>query len=400
MYFDLNYAVEHGIIDVPAVRLMIEMEKRKDLIEAHPFKPWEGKDGKWYVYIPDEKKGRILKKRTTQKAIEDVIFSYQKTLLDNPTIDDIFTEWNDYRLELKKISKSSHTRFKEIYKRHFSEFGKLRIKDISEDEIIDFLEEQIPEHNLSAKGFASLKTVMRGILKRAKRKKYISFSPELLFADLDVSDREFHKTVKEDADQVFNESETETMVDYLTQNCDIRNAGILLIFVSGLRIGELVALTREDLDPELNVVRVRKTETRFKENGETRYEVLDYPKTAAGVRDIVVPSSYRWLIRNLYIATPAGEFIFSEKGKRLTTLQMRKREYSVCKKLGVRKKSPHKIRATYDTILLDASVDRRMVKDQMGHADIRTSEVNYHRNRKSHDRKQEIIDSIAEFHRA
>lgn len=400
MDFDLNYAVEHGIIDVPAVRLRIEMEKRKDLIEAHPFKPWEGKDGKWYVYIPDEKKGRILKKRTTQKAIEDVIVSYQKTLLDNPTIDDIFTEWNDYRLELKKISKSSHTRFKEIYKRHFSEFGKLRIKDISEDEIIDFLEEQIPEHNLSAKGFASLKTVMRGILKRAKRKKYISFSPELLFADLDVSDREFHKTVKEDADQVFNESETETMVDYLTQNCDIRNAGILLIFVSGLRIGELVALTREDLDPELNVVRVRKTETRFKENGKTRYEVLDYPKTAAGARDIVVPSSYRWLIRILYIATPSGDFIFSEKGKRLTTLQMRKREYSVCKKLGVRKKSPHKIRATYDTILLDASVDRRMVKDQMGHADIRTSEVNYHRNRKSHDRKQEIIDSIAEFHRA
>lgn len=141
MDFDLNYAVEHGIIDVPAVRLMIEMEKRKDLIEAHPFKPWEGKDGKWYVYIPDEKKGRILKKRTTQKAIEDVIVSYQKTLLDNPTIDDIFAEWNDHRLELKKISKSSHTRFNEIYKRHFSEFGKLRIKDISEDEIIDSIAE-------------------------------------------------------------------------------------------------------------------------------------------------------------------------------------------------------------------------------------------------------------------
>jgi hypothetical protein len=38
-----------------------------------------------------------------------------------------------------------------------------------------------------------------------------------------------------------------------------------------------------------------------------------------------------------------------------------------------------------------------MVKDQMGHADIRTSESNYHRNRKSHNRKQEIMDSIKEF---
>ena len=76
---------------------------------------------------------------------------------------------------------------------------------------------------------------------------------------------------------------------------------------------------------------------------------------------------------------------------------IRKREYAVCRKVGVHKKSPHKIRATYDTILLDAKVDNRMIKDQMGHADIRTSEINYHRNRKSHERKTAIIDSIPEF---
>ena len=124
---------------------------------------------------------------------------------------------------------------------------------------------------------------------------------------------------------------------------------------------------------------------------------MDYPKTAAGVRTIVIPSSYQWLLRDLHEATDPDDYIFSEKGTRLTTLQIRKREYSVCKKLGIRKKSPHKIRATYDTILLDASVDRRTVKDQMGHADIRTSEVNYHRNRKTLERKQAIVDSIGEF---
>lgn len=397
MKLDLKYAVNHGIIDLPAVMSMIEMEKRKELIARHPFKPWKGSNGKWYVYIPDEKKGRILRYRNTEKEIEDVIVKYQRVLQENPTVDDIFHDWNDTRLRLKKISKSSHTRFEQVYTRHFKEFGKRRIKDISEDAIVDFMEEQIPEHNLSAKGFAGLKTVMRGILKRAKRKKFIFFSPDTLFADLDVSDRDFYRTIKEDRDEVFDEEELACAMDYLKENCDIRNAGILLIFVSGLRIGELVALSKEDIDPEMNVVRVRKTETRYKENGKTVYEVLDYPKTAAGVRDIVIPSGYSWLLRILYNSVNAGEFIFSENGKRLTTLQLRKREYRICKTLGIKKKSPHKIRATYDTILLDASVDKRMVKDQMGHADIRTSEVNYHRNRKSHDRKQEIMDSIEEF---
>lgn len=397
MNLDLKYAVEHGIIDLPAVMSVIEMEKKKELLAGHPFKPWQGSNGKWYVYIPDEKKGRVLRYRNTQKEIEQVIVNYQKTQLENPTLDDIFHDWNDGRLRLKKISKSSHTRFEQVYTRHFKEFGKRRIKDISEDDIIDFLEEQIPEHNLSAKGFAGLKTVTRGILKRAKRKKFIFFSPDTLFSDLDVSDREFTKTIKEDRDQVFDEVELATMLDYLKEHLDIRNAGILLIFVSGMRIGELVALCKEDIDPELNVVRVRKTETRYKEDGKTVYEVLDYPKTAAGVRDIVIPSGYQWLLRDLYTATDPGEFIFSEKRQRLTTLQIRKREYRICSTLGIRKKSPHKIRATYDTILLDTGIDRRMVKDQMGHADIRTSEVNYHRNRKSHDRKQKIMDSIEEF---
>ena len=94
------------------------------------------------------------------------------------------------------------------------------------------------------------------------------------------------------------------------------------------------------------------------------------------------------------------EFVFEENGKRITTLLIRKRIYSICKKTGVYKKSPHKIRATYDTILLDNGVDKRTVKDQMGHSDIAVSEKNYHRNRKSIKNKAVIIDGIADFRTA
>ena len=66
------------------------MEKHKKLIENHPYKPWQGKNGNWYVYLPDEKKGRILKKRATKEGIEDVICDYQLTLIENPTLEEIF----------------------------------------------------------------------------------------------------------------------------------------------------------------------------------------------------------------------------------------------------------------------------------------------------------------------
>lgn len=394
---DLNFLVTRGIIDLPDIQSIIEMEKKKELVEKHPYKAWQGKNGSWYVYLPDKEKGRVLKRKSSKAGIENVIVAYQKEQMDNPTIEEVFNEWNDYRRDLKKIAKSSHTRMKQTFNQHFKEFGKKKIKTVTELEIIEFLERQIPEHNLSAKSFASLKTIMRGILKRAKRKGYISFSPELLFADLDVSDKEFHKTIKEDYEVVFDEHETALMLNYLKEHCDIKNAGILLMFVTGIRIGELAALKHEDLNPETGTVKIRRTETRYMENGSTVYDVKDYPKTQAGVREIVVPTSYQWLVRDLYASSSEGDYIFKENDKRLTTYHLRKREYYVCNQTGVYKKSPHKIRATYDSILLDANVDRRMVKDQMGHSEIKVSENNYHRNRKSFDRKQQILDSIPEF---
>ena len=394
---DLKYLIDSGIIDVPNIQSIIEMKKRQELLNNHPYKIWMGSNGKWYTYLPDEMKGRILKKRNTKKDIEDVVIFYWNETINSPTIEEVFNEWNDYRLELKKISKSSHTRLQQVFKRHYSEFGKKRIKNITENEFIEFLERQIPEHSLSAKAFASLKTITKGILKRAKRKELISYNAEDVLSQLDISNNEFNKIIKEDYEEVFNEQETQIAIKYLKDNLDIRNSAILLMFITGTRIGEIVALKPEDINIEKNTIKIKRTETRYKENNKTIYEVKLFPKTQSGNREIVVPSSYQWLLRNLKAYSKNKEWVFMEKNKRLTTLLIRKRVYKMCKDNNIYKKSPHKIRATYDTILLDANLDKRFIKDQMGHSDITTSEKYYHRNRKSLEKKSEIINSISEF---
>ena len=397
MDIDLKYLIDSGIIDVPNIQSILEMQKRQELLNNHPYKIWCGSNGKWYTYLPDKKKGRILKKRNNKKDIEEAIITYWNETINSPTIEEIFNEWNDYRLELKKISKSSHTRLQQVFKRHYSEFGKKRIKDITENEFIEFLERQIPEHSLSAKAFASLKTITKGILKRAKRKELISYNAEDVLSQLDISNNEFNKTIKEDYEEVFNEQETQIAIKYLKDNLDIRNSAILLMFITGTRIGEIVALKPEDINVEKNTIKIRRTETRYKENHKTIYEVKLFPKTQSGNREIVIPINYQWLLRNLKTYSENKEWVFMEKNKRLTTLLIRKRVYKMCKDTNIYKKSPHKIRATYDTILLDAHLDKRFIKDQMGHSDITTSEKYYHRNRKSIEKKSEIINSIPEF---
>ena len=373
------------------------MTKRKELLSSHPYKIWEGTNGKWYTYLPDENKGRVLKKRSSKKDIEDIVVIYWDKAINSPTIKDIFYEWNDYRLELNKISKSSHTRLEQVFKRHYSTFGKKHIRDVAENEFIEFLERQIPEHLLSAKAFGSLKTITKGILKRAKRKKLISYTPEDVLFQLEISNNEFQKNIKEDYEEVFDEEETSTAIKYLKDNLDIRNSAVLLMFITGARIGEIVVLKSEDVNVEKNTIKIRRIETRYKENNKTIYTVKMFSKTQAGNREIVVPSNYQWFLRNLKVYSKNKEWVFVEKDKRLTTLLIRKRVYKMCKDTNIYKKSPHKIRATYDTILLDANLDKRFIKDQMGHSDITTSEKYYHRNRKTLEKKSEIINSISEF---
>ena len=65
----LKYVIDNGMIDTAYVRDIIEMQKRKEILDKHPYKIWEGKDGKWYTYLPDEENGRVLKKRKTEKDI-------------------------------------------------------------------------------------------------------------------------------------------------------------------------------------------------------------------------------------------------------------------------------------------------------------------------------------------
>lgn len=393
----LKFAIENGMIDLSYIQDEIAMKKREELLKRHKWAISQGKDGYWRTYLPDanKPKGRRQIKRITKEDIENVVCDYLKEDIENPTINEVFEEWNDRRLELKKIAPGTHQRNKQIYERHFFEFGKRKIKSVAPEDISDFLEAQVPIQNLTSKAFSGLKTITKGFLKRAKKRKLISFNVEEIFNDLDISDTSLKKTYKKDKDEIFTEEETGMILEYLTQNPDIRNLGILLIFLTGLRVGELVALKFEDI--EGNIIHVNKTETRYKKNGKDVYEIKYSPKTDAGDRSAIVPESYSWVLTRLKLINPFAEYVFSEHGKRFTTNVIRRRLVRICNKLDIPPRSPHKIRKTYASIMFENHVDSRMLIKIMGHTDIMCTETHYHRNRRNSEQMFEIINQIPDF---
>ncbi len=392
----LQLAISQGIIDLSFVEEKIEMTKREQYLKQHPHEIWQGKNGSWYTYIPDRKKGRVLKRKATKEAIENEIIAYWKAQAENPSVRDVFCEWNDYRLELQKITNSTHMRNRQTFDRHYSEFGKRKIKDISPGDVEDFLERQVPKYHLTARGFANLKSITKGFLKRAKKRQLIDFNVEELFQELDTSEMKFTQNYKEDYEEVYDDEEMETMMNYLEENLDINNLAIYLMFLTGARVGEVVTLKHTDFDG--NTFKVRRTETRYKgSDGKDVYAVKETPKSQAGIRTVIIPQEYSWVADTIRQTNPEEEYIFVKNGKRMTTNAIRRRLARLCTKLNIYQKSPHKIRKTYGSILLDNHVDNLLIIQQMGHTDISCTENYYHRNRKKLEQKSMIISSLPEF---
>ncbi len=115
------------------------------------------------------------------------------------------------------------------------------------------------------------------------------------------------------------------------------------------------------------------------------------------MRTAVIPRNFTWLAEEIARTNPEEEYIFWSRGKRLSTNSIRRRLERVCKKLEIYQKSPHKIRKTYGSILLDNNVDKRLVTELMGHSNIFITENHYHRNRRSIEDKIDRISEIPEF---
>ena len=145
----LNYAIEHGMIDLSHIEDIIEMNKRKELLAKHTNPISQGKDGYWRTYLPDKEKGRRQIKKRTKTDVEDAVISYWKSETENPTVQEVFEEYNDRRLSLNQISQSTHLRNTQIFNRHYKNLCSERIKSLEPNDIEEFLEEQIAEYELN-----------------------------------------------------------------------------------------------------------------------------------------------------------------------------------------------------------------------------------------------------------
>ena len=263
---------------------------------------------------------------------------------------------------------------------------------------VDFLEELVAD-GIKSKEFTNVKALIKLMLIWAVREEYLELDVMRIFWNLEISDKEFEHAYKDPSSQVFLDWELDRLIPYLKENRKMPHCmAIILMFVTGIRVGELVALQKEYLRNDNSIV-IKKSETRYNLGDGTgyHYEIVSHPKTQAGYRNVYLPEEANWILK--WMSSQDGEYIFMYQGHRITASAIRSKLYRICKKVGIASKGPHKLRKTYLSILLDEKCDQRLVTDQAGHASIKTSEASYHYNRKNAGKKIALLSNIDAFSR-
>ncbi len=321
------------------------------------------------------------------KGIVDILECEERSF------EECFGFW--FRMKMKRIKPQSIDRIECTYNRYYrnSDFEKMSVHNITEKVIADFLTGLFVKFgSISEKEFGRIYQIVNNVLVYckdfsiggAKLIDWSSIKRYIPTGGIDKSERIERPLLARQISRLFNGVINERVYELKQNGCFC----ILLNFYLGLRIGELAALTWNDIDMENHVVYVQRTETKYFERGENgerignmTYCVEDSVKTVNSVRKIPLTADALFILSLLkkeherkgytsaYLAYDGTNTILVRSLDR--TLRR------LCSLLEIPVMHFHLIRKMFATFMHFGGTPTRVISDLMGHKDMDVTENCY-----------------------
>ena len=278
-------------------------------------------------------------------------------------IKDIAVLWRDNKKQF--VKESTYSAYCLLLTNHIIPFFGDK-EEFIEDDVQQFVLESLKD-GLSEKTIKDIIVVIKMIQKFGAKNKVMPLNQiDVLFPS---------SSTKKEL-EIMSKDNQKRLFEYLKENFSFKNLGIVICLCTGIRIGELCALTWNSFDMDNNVVKIRHTVQRiYVVDEEIKYTklVLNEPKTKESNRDIPLSAELLKVIKPLMKVVKGDFYVLSNDEKPIEPRTYRNYYKKILKQLDIPYIKFHGLRHSFATRCIESKNSVKTVSVILGHSNITTT---------------------------
>lgn len=272
-----------------------------------------------------------------------------------------------YENQKIKLKKATAHKYKYLIERHIiPSLGTARLDSLNSNVINEFAGRKLENGSLDGK---------KGLSKSYVRTMMLIISSVMKYAAeegwcMPLTSKIYKPTPEQKELLILSENEQAILERNLIQNLSFTAIGILITLQTGLRIGEICALTWDDFDFDNRVLYVRSTVSRINNpDGKGTILVIDSAKTEASVRAIPFSNILSDLLLSIREKS-ISKYVVSERKEFISPRTFEYRYHRLMTQFNLPNINYHALRHTFATRCIEYGVDVKSLSEILGHSNV------------------------------
>ena len=276
------------------------------------------------------------------------------------TLNQLAENWLLYKKY--SVKDSTYFRYQYIIKRYiipnFQDEKLYILEDCDFNRFIDNLMQR-----LSKKTIKDVIIVLKSMLRYAESKYHFDFKLNLIT----IPKNEPSKI------NILTKVERKKLENFCKESASFRDIGIVICLNTGIRIGEICALTWNNIDLENDLLRISQSMQRIYKNKKNTTVTIDTPKTKTSIREIPISTKLHKILTQVRKENMITGNEFFLTGSTTKYIEPRNYQYmykNCLKKCNIPYHKFHVLRHTFATECVQIGMDVKSLSEILGHASV------------------------------